>query len=648
MFAAQALLLLSFISPLTLSAQTVSARPGGAVFVELREPGPVRILPPMKDGEWSVIGEGERRVVMLRSGVPGRFEVFAGGRLAAVVLVHGIGIREIAWLLGGLLLFLFGMNEASHALRRSTGGTLRAVLQKVTASRFVGVAVGVLLSVALQSSSAATVMLVGLASAGLLTLKQAVPVVMGASLGTTLTVQIIAFDLADYALLMVGIGALVVLVSPYRQWAYLGRVVVGFGLIFLGMGFMKDGVAPLKAYPALASLFAGIGRHPLLAVLLATAVTGVIQSSAATIAIGMSLAATGMIDFRGAVAVVLGANIGTTVTALLSCIGAKRVAVQTAVVHFIYKVAGVILVLPFVWMADRFEYVFTFGGGVERAIANFHTVVNVVWVVAGLAFTGPLARLTRRLVPDASPLPEKDELDESLLGHPVAALEAVARETARMAALVGRQVEALVPALLDYSGVELERLETSDEKVDATHRRCIEFLRRMATSGMSQRSARAAGALMYVLRDLEAIGDLVSKDVVKMGYKRLEKDKVMAMGDVAALRRLAEDAARFIAALRQGLASGVFQVPLSNEEERRTLQEVVAAVSAGREQFQQVHAEHFHKLQEGVTEAVESDSLFVDFLSLLRQIHYIAADAAAALCRPHERHGFSHPMEVSE
>lgn len=640
-----ALLFVVSLSSPAEEAGRVAARPGETVYVELTRPGAVSVSPPLSRGDIKVAVSGNLRIVTFMSEQAGRYTLIAGEEAFAVIDVRGIGFREAAWLLGGLFLFLFGMHEASGALRKAAGGTLRIVLHKVTSNRLIGVGIGVLLSVALQSSSAATVMLVGLASAGLLGLSQAVPVVLGTALGTTVTVQIIAFDLSDYALYLVAAGALIVLVSPYKHWSYLGRVLLGFGLLFLGMVFMKNGVAPLRAYPPLIHFLTTMSRYPVVGVIASAAVTGVIQSSAATIALAMTLASAGLLDFGGAMAIVLGANIGTTVTALLSCIGTSRTAVRIAVVHFLYKVLAVCLMLPLVWVLREHQSYFELGGGIERAIANYHLGVNLVWVGLALPFTHYLAALTRIIVRGEEEHPSEGRLHQGLLENPASAVEEAAREAGRIAGLVRKQVEQLLPALLDYSGIELERLEASDEEVDRAHRRSIEFLRRLALRGMGDKIVYEVASLIYVLRDLEAIGDLVSKDVVRIGYKRLRKDKVIALGDLAALKRGVSKVQRHLQEMEEVLSQGISGIPLKDKKKRARLQEIVEELENGETEFLEVHAEHFRKLQQDVTEAVESDSIFVDFVSILRQICYVTGDAAAALVRSPEEAGFFHHRE---
>ncbi|NCC88667.1 MAG: Na/Pi cotransporter family protein, partial [Clostridia bacterium] len=290
---------------------------------------------------------------------------------------------------GGLGLFLYGMKLMSDGLQKSAGDGLRKILEKLTSNRIIGAFVGIVITSIIQSSSATTVMVVGFVNAGLLKLTQALSVVLGANIGTTITGQIIAFKITELALPAIGIGAFMRIFLKHPRVHYYGEVLIGFGMLFLGLDIMTDSFGPLKASPGFKDLFVTFSRNPVMAVLAGAVLTMIIQSSSATLGITMVLAFNGIIDFYTAAAFVLGENIGTTVTANIAAIGTSRAARRAALGHFLFNVIGVIYMLVLLkYMMAAVDY-FTPGNpdfinpdntkpNISRHIANFHTLFNII------------------------------------------------------------------------------------------------------------------------------------------------------------------------------------------------------------------------------------------------------------------------------
>jgi len=305
-------------------------------------------------------------------------------------------------LVGGLGLFLFGMRMMSDGLQKSAGNSLKKILEKLTANRFIGTLVGIMVTSIIQSSSATTVMVVGFVNAGLMNITQSLSVVLGANIGTTITAQLIAFKIAKLALPAIGIGVFMRLFSSKKKYNYYGEVLIGFGLLFLGLSTMKDGFVPLRDSEFFKDAFVMFSSNPVLAIIAGAVITMIVQSSSATMGITIALASTGLIDFYGASALVLGENIGTTITANIAAIGASSNARRAALGHFIFNVIGVaymlILLKPFVFFIDSItpgaaNMVLPSGDNpyIARHIANLHTMFNIINTIIFLPMLGTLA-----------------------------------------------------------------------------------------------------------------------------------------------------------------------------------------------------------------------------------------------------------------
>jgi phosphate:Na+ symporter len=597
--------------------------------------------------EWH---SGDAVLLKFKPAETGTYQVLsqAGEKLASVH-VFGPGLREIAFLLGGLAVFLYAMREISQSLRKAAGGILRTVLEKFAARKSLGAGVGVLLSVGVQSSTAATVMTVGLAAAGLMTLAKAVPIIIGASMGTVVTIQIIAFNLADYSLLIIAVGAALALAAPYRLWEYIGRVILGFGLIFLGMSFMRQGMAPLEKSPWVSDVLASLSDWPVLAFLCATVFTTVVQSSAATIALAMTLAAGGLMGGSGIVGMLLGAHLGTTITPLISAIGTSRIGTRVAVATFVYKAMNVLIALPLMGLIAEYcpKVGIDFSGA--RGVANAYSVLVLLWGILGLLVSGLIVAVVEKLVPEDTGSAVETRLDPALLSDPRSAITAVMMEAAQVASLIKKSAENVAPAVFDLSSVELEQLEREDELVDVRHKAAVRYVREIAVRELTLDEARSVGAVLYVLRDLEAMGDLISKDVVPIGYKRLNASKTFAMGDMAVIRRfqagLVKALEQISAGLREAAKGGL---PVRSGQPSYLLAQIQAHAAGISREVIEAHSAHFAAIASGVPEAAMDDTVFIDIIAVMRQLYSIAGDIAGVLVNPPEMTGFYHPKEKTE
>jgi len=443
-----------------------------------------------------------------------------------------------AGLFGGLALFLFGMDIMTKALKSAAGDYMKDILGKLTRNRFVGVGIGAFVTAIIQSSSVTTVILVGFISAGLMSMSQSVAVIIGANIGTTITAQILAFNVTKIALPMIAGGFLMSFTAKRENWRQIGMIILGLGLVFYGMGIMSTALNPLRSYEPFIQFMISM-QNPLLGVAVGALFTAVVQSSSATTGILIVMASQGLIGLESAIAIALGANIGTCVTAGLASIGKPREAVRAAVVHTLFNVAGVMLWIGFIpqlvelahWMspsAQGLTGTALLAAETPRQIANVHTFFNVANAIIFVGFTTQIARLVEWMIPDRPIKPQKailpKFLDDDLLTTPSIALETVRLELRRLGKRVRKMVKDIMPVAISGSRADLERVAAMDKVVDALHIAIIEFLGKISLTNLSTRQSKELMQLAEITNGLEQIGDRVATAMVTSANKRIDEE----------------------------------------------------------------------------------------------------------------------------
>ena len=444
-------------------------------------------------------------------------------------------------LLGGLAIFLFGMELMTGALKAVAGDGMRKLLARLTTNRFKAVLAGGVTTAIIQSSSVTTVLTVGFVSAGLMTLQQSIGIIMGAEIGTTVTAQIIAFKITHYALAIVALGfALRFLAknAAVREW---GTMLLGFGLVFLGMNTMKMAMEGLREYQPFLDLMKGMD-NPLAAVATGALFTALVQSSSATTGVVIALGATGLISLEGAIALVLGANIGTCVTALLASIGTPRVAVQTALVHVTFNVLGV--ALWFFFIPYLAEFVRSLSADPARQIANAHTTFNVTNTLVFIGFTGLLARFVMWVLP---PKPEVEEgplrpkyLDDNLIQTPGLALDRVFLELSRMGKRALHMVRHAPVAIMAGSEEDVRAVARMDDDVDSLYEAIVTYLGHLANRKLSGEQTSRVQDALYIANYIENMADVIEINMVAAGLHRAEMGVEISPETRALLEALAE------------------------------------------------------------------------------------------------------------
>jgi len=430
-------------------------------------------------------------------------------------------------LIGGLALFLFGMDLMAASLKLVAGERMKDLLARLTTNRFMGVFSGALVTAVIQSSSVTTVLTVGFASAGLMSLSQSVGVIMGANIGTTVTGQIVAFHVASYALLLVGIGFVAFTLGTGERFRHWGRGLFGLGLIFLGMQVMGDAMEPLRDWPPFLDWMARMQR-PVFGMLAGALFTGLVQSSSATTGVVIMLASGGFVQLEAGIALCLGANVGTCVTAYFATLGRPRIALRTAGIHILFNLMGVLLWLPLLDQLGALARGVSFGNGdgVAREIANAHTLFNLINTAVLIWFAPLFVRVVERLFPDRPPRADAHVqpkyLERALIDTPSLALDRVRLELLHMGNRVEDMYKAALPAILVGTRADLVHLRRADEAVDALHGAVVEYLGRVSQQSLSADQTEELMRLLEATNALENIGDVIETSLVNMGLERLD------------------------------------------------------------------------------------------------------------------------------
>jgi len=408
----------------------------------------------------------------------------------------------------GLSFFLYGMKLLGDGLQKAAGDSLRRILQALTNSPIKGVLVGLTVTSIIQSSSATTVMLVGFANAGLMTLSQAMGVIFGANIGTTITAQIIVFKLNDVIWAFIFVGVLMEFFVKRRTTKAVGEAILGFGILFFGLYFMSDALGPLKTNQAFIDFLVRFGRVPALGILAGAVFTGVIQSSSVTTSLVVALSLQGMITLPSAIALVLGANIGTTVTAGLASIGTNIVSRRTALTHFLFNFLGVILIFPFLVPFTRI--VAMTSTYLPRQVANAHTMFNVIMTCVALLLIKPFERLVRWLLPSHGSEQETkvvQYIDERVLVTPTLALSQATKELFRMGHITYEMVDSCRVALFENKMSLLDEVLRNEDLVNSMQKEITGYLTKITEHDLSESQSERVMALMHAVNDIERVGD---------------------------------------------------------------------------------------------------------------------------------------------
>lgn len=417
-------------------------------------------------------------------------------------------LTALAGLAGGLGLFIFGINFCSEGLQKIAATRLKKLVKVLTKNPLVGVVSGALITVGLQSSSAASALVVGFINAGLMNLAEALGVLLGSAVGASVTAQIIAFRITELALFLIFLGTILYLFSRRSRQRNLGRTVLGFGLLFYGMTIMSSAMAPFRDFPIIAQTMVKLEKYSFLEFGLAMLVTAIIQSSPAFLALLMSLASQNLVSIQAVIPFVLGAHLGGTITGLLSSMGAPgRDAKRAAVANFIFKLINGLIFLPF--SQPLAVLIMRSATDISRQIANAHGTFSLIMMIGFLPFTMPMANLMKKIIPEKSiGLGEATLLESSLLEVPELAVDQAHRQTVKMGKIIEVEMLQRIPALIRYGDEEtIDRINEVEEAIDSLYKQISRYVTNLGNNILSDELMEKSIQILYTANYLENIGD---------------------------------------------------------------------------------------------------------------------------------------------
>lgn len=526
--------------------------------------------------------------------------------------------------LGGLGIFLFGIKYMGDGLQKSAGDKLRDILDRFTTNPFMGVLAGIIVTVLIQSSSGTTVITVGLVSAGFMTLRQAIGVIMGANIGTTVTAFIIGIDIGEYALPIIALGSILIFFFKSNKTSSIGQIVFGFGALFYGLELMSGGMKPLRSLEAFHELTVNMSSNPLLGVVIGTVFTVIVQSSSATIGILQGLYAENLINIDAALPVLFGDNIGTTITAVLASIGASVAARRAAATHVLFNLIGtalfMILLIPFTKIIVYLQGVLNLNE--EMTIAFAHGIFNTSNTIIQFPFIGLLALIVIKLIPgDDSLIDYKSKhLDPNFIKQsPSIALGQAKEEVLRMGQFAVKGLEETSNFVNTKQNKHAESAYQLESAINNLDRKITDYLVQLATSPLSTNDSEEHTTLMDTVRDIERIGDHFENIVELVEYQNSNKVKITE----SAMKDLEEMFALTISTVQEALQS-------LDHKDLDAARHVVEKENQIDKMERTLRKQHILRLNEGKCSG-SAGIVFVDIISNLERIGDHAVNIAEAV-----------------
>lgn len=537
-------------------------------------------------------------------------------------------MREMLFgIVGGVALLMYGVESMGDALERAAGDMMRKILSVLTGTVWRAFVVGTALTALVQSSTAVTVMTVGFVNAGLMSLAQAVGIIYGANIGTTITAQLMAFRLTDYALLILGVGFWFSFFAKREQLRHIGRAIMGMGMMFLGMQMLQSGVPLLQNSPVARDLIIRYGNNPLVAVIIGMTATMCVANSATTVGLTMVLAKAGLLNLTGAIGLMLGDNIGTCITAQLASLGTHPAARRTAWAHTLYNIAGVIMALVVLPLFSKL--IAATSPDIARQIANSHTVFNVLSAAIFLPISRHYVRFLEWVVPDrkrrgrvAEP---SSHLDERLLNTPVAALHAAVQELIAAGRTATVMIDTAVRGLFEADALSLRRLASAEETVNNAQRQITEYLVSLSRQPLGSRESEAIPDLLHAINDIERIGDHAI-NMVELCELRAERRIAFSGEAEGELLGLRDSITGLIADIDRAVAQ-------SDAERAESVVDRQPEIGLMAEKLR---SNHIRRLEEGKC-TVEAGILFLDAVAHLERASEHLRNVAVVVAKQIER-----------
>jgi len=523
-------------------------------------------------------------------------------------------------LFGGIGILLYGIKVMGDGLQKILGKQLRHLLESVTRKPLLGFLTGIILTILFQSSTATTVILVGLSNATVITLRQSMPVILGADIGTSVTALLIALKFTEISLLIVGLGSPIVFFAKQDRHRRFGQAIMGFGLLFLGLKIVGESLHPLQQVPEFTRALLFASQYPILAIGASSIITFLIHSSAAVLGIIMMLASFQLIDLPGAIYLMLGSNLGTSFTALLSSIGSRREAQRVALAHFFSKLGGTVLF--FFLVPGYASFLASLTSNPTFQVANAHTFYNIGLAVVLLPFSNWGSRMLEWLVPDKK-IPELEPryLREEVITIPAVAIGLAHRETVRLSAGALRMIWYTERIITQGKTQFLERIAYRERVMDVLFKAAVDYLTKVLRQPLSTEEHQYAIGLIQVLDNLEKISDIIERDIkYRIETKLADRSKFSPQGEtelVNTIHRVIDQ----VLLTHRGLVQNDFYLA----EEAVTAQPRIAAL------IREYRQNHIHRLTEGVKESEETSNLHLELLNSYQRISEIARDISFAI-----------------
>ena len=518
-------------------------------------------------------------------------------------------ILTIVKLLGGLGLFIYGMKLMGDGLENAAGEGLKKILEKVTKNPIIGVIVGAVVTMVIQSSSATTVMVVGFVNAGLMNLAQAAGIIMGANIGTTVTAQLVAFKLDNIAPIFVFVGAMMVMFVKGKKRREIGNIILGFGILFVGMGTMSGAMKPLTSSPMFQEILTTVGSHWYLGVIAGALITAVLQSSSATTGILVALATAGALNINQALPIIMGCNIGTCITAMLATVGTNKTAHRAAMLHLIFNVVGTIIFLPIIVPGFLGNFVSYFTTDVNRQIANAHTIFNVVNTLIMVPLIPILCKIVERIIPG-----EDDEkvgpkyIDDRLLETPVIAAGQVVKETIRMSNKAKLSLELAMDAFMKNDENLAEKVYENEEIINNLEECITNYLVKLSKCELSDKEKNIVASTFHIVNDIERIGDH-AENLADLTLQKINKSLEYSKDAIEELESI-------YSSTLEALDIAIESYENRNVNKAKSIVDVEAKIDKKQKSFRE---RHIRRLYDGRCNAY-TGAIFLDILSNLERI----------------------------
>ena len=539
----------------------------------------------------------------------------------------------ITGLLGGLGMFLYGMEMMSDGMKMTAGDSMRSILEKLTSNRYIAVFIGAFVTMVIQSSSATTVMLVSFVNSGLLSFTQALGVVLGSNIGSTVTAQIVAFKITDYALLLIAAGSIMSLFAKKDTVKHLGFVILGFGLLFYGMTVMSDTMKPLRSDPTFNSILTSF-ENPFLGILAGAIFTALVQSSSATTGIVITLASSGSITLEAGIPLILGANIGTCITALLAGLNASRDAKRVAIGHVTFNVIGVLLFC--FWIPSFAEFISQTSDNVPRQIANAHTIFNIVATVIFIPFTPFISRTIINYFPDKEDIRNIEKpvilnLDENVLSQPGAAINSAQAEISGVVGLTERVVGSLVRPFIEEN-TEMEDVENAEidlktglhqriDKISFLNKNISNYLVKVSRQDLTEKQSQEVFSLVTAVNYLNSINNTVKLRFDNLVFKKENLNE-----------HFSENGQEEIIMYHGKLLKQVKRLnKFFSRYDRTKATKIMEKGEKYRDLDEKYRLEHFKRVSGDVAESVATHEIHIELMDMLKQINTLIELIASSL-----------------